>query len=215
MKTVSRRSHDVPFILAATMLGFTMLACTCNLLNQPNGQGQATPTNSQGQSTPTHGSAQSTPTSTQPGGGAQAACLAGIFPGTTTRDEAVALLGEPLAVEPEGDLETLLYASPLGGQFNSIVVQNQVVALVGIVLGEETPQAWSAVMAQYGEPAHTAYSNYLQGSMTYIYPDQGLAFVASPDSDVVFIQECFIPMTLENYMNTWGSSLPAENPYIR
>ena len=52
------------------MLGFAMLACTCNLLNQPNGQGQATPTNSQGQSTPTHGSAQSTPTSTQPGGGA-------------------------------------------------------------------------------------------------------------------------------------------------
>ena len=215
MKTVFRRSHDLSFILAAAMLGFAMLACTCNLLNQTNGQGQATPTHASGQGTPTHAPGQVTPTSTQPDGSVQAACLAGIFPGTTTRDEVVTLLGEPLAVELEGDLETLLYASPLNAQFNSIVVQNQAVALVSIVLGEETPLAWSAVQAQYGEPTHTAYSNYLQGSMTYIYPDQGLAFVASQASDVVFVRECFIPMPLEDYMNTWGSSLPAEDPYIR
>jgi hypothetical protein len=215
MKRVSRRSHDLPFILAASMLGLAMLACTCNLLNQPNGQGQGTPTHASGQATPTKRPGQATPTSTQPGSAAQAACLAGIFPGTTTRDEVVALLGEPVAVEPEGDLETLLYASPLGGQFNSILVQNQVVGLVSMMVGEDTPLAWSAVKTQYGEPAHTAYSNYLQGSMTYIYPDQGQAFVASQGPDVVFLRECFVPMTLEDYLNTWGKSLPAEDPYIR
>ena len=215
MKTVSRRSHDLSFILAAAMLGFAMLACTCNLLNQPNGQGQATPTHGSGQGTPTHASGQATPSPTQPGSGAQAACLAGIFPGTTTRDEVVALLGEPLGVEPEGDLETLLYASSLRAHFNSIVIQNQVVALVSMMVGEDNPLAWSAIKAQYGEPAQTTYSNYLQGSMTYIYPDQGLSFVAAQESDVVFIRECFVPMALEDYMNTWGSSLPVEDPYIR
>ena len=204
MKTESRRSHDLPFILAATMLVLAMLAC--NLPTQSNSPDQATPT---------HASGQATPSPTQPGGAAQAACLAGIFPGTTTRDEVVALLGEPVAVEPEGDLETLLYASPLRGRFNSIVVQNRVVALVSMMVGEDNPLAWSAVKAQYGEPVHTAYSNYLQGSMTYIYPDQGLAFVASEAPDVVFIRECFVPMTLEDYMNTWGSSLPAEDPFTR
>jgi len=195
MKTGSRRSHDLSFFLAATMLVLVMLAC--NLPNQSNSPDQGTPN------------------STQPGSGALAACLAGIFPGTTTRDEVVALLGEPLAVEPEGDLENMLYASPLRAQFNSIVIQNQVVALVSIMVGEDNPLSWSAVKAQYGEPAHTAYSNYLQWSMTYIYPDRGLAFVAAQGPDVVFIQECFVPMTLEDYMNTWGKSLPAENPFIR
>jgi hypothetical protein len=195
MKTGSRRSHDLPFFLAATMLGLAVLACS--LPTQSNGQGLGTPT------------------STQPGGGAQAACLEGIFPGTTTRDAVVALLGEPVAVESEGDLETLLYASPLGGKFNSIVIQNRVVGLVSIVLGEDNPLAWSAVQAQYGEPAQTAYSNYLQGSLTYIYPDQGLAFVAAQAPDVVFIRECFVPLPLEDYMNTWGKSLPAEDPFIR
>lgn len=204
MKTESRKNRDLSIFLAANMLVLAMLAC-----NLP------TKSNSSDQGTPTNGLDQGTPGPTQQGSGALAACLAGIFPGTTTRDEVVALLGEPLAVEPEGDLETLLYASPLRGQFNSIVLQNQVVALVSIVPGEDNPLAWSAVKAQYGEPAHTAYSNYLQGSMTYIYPDQGLAFVASQESDVVFIRECFVPLPLEDYMNTWGKSLPAENPFTK
>jgi hypothetical protein len=222
MKMESRRSHDLPFFLAATLLLLAMLAC--NLPVQSNSPDQATPTHASGkstptnassQATPTHASVQATPTSTQPDSAAQAACLAGIFPGTTSRDEVVALLGEPLAVEPEGDLEILLYASPLRGQFNSIVIQNQVVALVSIMVSEDNPLAWSAVKAQYGEPAQTTYSNYLQWSMTYIYPDQGLAFVAAQAPDVVFIQECFVPMPLEDYMNSWGKSLPVENPYIR
>jgi hypothetical protein len=204
MKTESRRSHDLSFFLAATMLGLAMLAC--NLPGQSKNPGQGTPTN---------GSNQRTPDSSQPGGGDLAACLAGIIPGTTTRDEAVALLGETLAVEPEGDLEYMLYASSLHGRFNSVVIQNQVVVLVSIMVAEDNPLAWSAVKAQYGEPPHTAYSNYMQWSMTYIYPDQGLALVASEAPDVVFIRECYVPMAWEDYMNTWGKSLPTEDPYIR
>jgi hypothetical protein len=206
MKTVSRRSHDMPLIFGASMLVFAILACARNTINRPNPEGQGAPT---------HVSGQATPISTQPGNGRQTACLAGILPGKTTRDEVVALLGEPLAVETEGDLETLLYASPLHAQFNSIVVQNQVVGLVSRLQAQDDPLAWSAVKAQYGEPAHTAYSTYLQGSLTYIYPDQGRAFVASEAQDVVFIQECFVSMALEDYMKTWGSTLPTENPFTR
>lgn len=212
MKTVSR-NHELSVILAATMLVFAMLAC--NIPTQPNSQGQGTPTQPSDPGTPTHTSGPGTPTSTQPGSGAQAACLAGIFPGTTTRNEAVASLGEPLGVVPDGDFETLLYASPLPRQYNSIVVQNQVVALVSIVLGEDNPQAWSAIKEQYGEPAHTTYNNYMEGSMTYIYPEKGQTFVASAEADSVFIRECFVPMTLEDYMSSWGSSLPTEDPFIR
>lgn len=204
MKTGYRKNRDLSILIAPIVMVFAMLAC--NLPTQSNAPGQGTPTNGPGQSTPTP---------TQPGGGGDAACLPGIFPGTTTRDEVVALLGDPLAVEPEGGIETLLYASPLRGQFNSIALQNQVVALVSIVLGEDNPQAWSDVKAQYGEPAHTAFSNYLQWSMTYVYPDRGLAFVADEGLDAVFIRDCFVPMSLEDYMNTWGKSLPAEDPFTK
>jgi outer membrane protein assembly factor BamE (lipoprotein component of BamABCDE complex) len=202
MNTESRRSHDSSFYLVTTMLVLAMLACSLPAQS-----------NSPGQDTPANGSGQGSPTSTQAGGGASAACLAGILPGMTTRDEVVALLGEPLAVEPEGDLEYMLYASPFRGKFNSVVIKNQVVVSVSIMVPEDNPLTWSAVKAQYGEPAHTTFSNYLQWSMTYIYPDRGLTFVASEGGDVVYIQECFVPMALEEYMNTWGKLLPTEDPF--
>jgi hypothetical protein len=204
MKTGSRRSHDLSFLLAASMLGLAMLAC--NLRAQSN---------SPDQGTPTKGSGQATPTSTQPGGEAQADCLAGIFPGTTTRDKVVALLGEPAGTDKSAGVEVLFYPSPVGGVFNSISLQNETVAMLSVILGENNLLKWSTIQEEYGEPIHTTYSNYLQGSMTYIYPDQGLAFVAARGPDVVFIRECFVPMALADYMSTWGSSLPTEDPFTQ
>jgi len=204
MKTVFRKSHDLSIILAVTVLILAMLAC-----------GKTTESDTGVKSTPTHGSNLGIPDSNQTGSSTQLACLAGITPGTTKQTEVVALLGEPLAAEPDGEYETLLYASPLPRQYNSIIVQNQVVVLVSVVLDEVNPLALSAILAQYGEPAHTTYSNYLQGSMTYIYPDKGLVFVASSEVNAVFIRQCFVPMELEEYMNSWGSSLPSEDPFTK
>ncbi|MFA5873570.1 MAG: hypothetical protein WC832_06365, partial [Anaerolineales bacterium] len=59
------------------------------------------------------------------------------------------------------------------------------------------------------------YTNYLQGSMTYIYPDKGRAFIADENADIVFTKQCFLPMSLEDYLNTWGKNLPSEDPFIQ
>ena len=203
MKTGSRRSHDLSFFLAASMLGLAMLAC--NLPAQSSSPDQGTPTN---------GSGQATPTSTQPGGEAQADCLAGIVPGATTRDEVVALLGEPAGTDNSAGVEILFYSSPVGGVFNSISLQNETVAMLSVILGENNLLNWSTIQEEYGEPIHTTYSNYLQGSMTYIYPEQGLAFVADKGMGVVFIKQCFIPMSIDDYLKTWGASLPTQDPFI-
>lgn len=203
MTTESRRSHDLSFFLAATMLVLAMLAC--NLPAQSNSTDQGTPANSSGQGTPN---------TTQPGGGALAACLAGIFPGATTRDEVVALLGEPAGTDNSTGVEVLFYSSPVRGQFNSIALQNETVAMVSVILGENDLLKWSTIQEEYGEPAHTTYSNYLQEAMTYIFPDRGLAFVADQAMDVVFIKQCFIPMSIDDYLKTWGVSLPTEDPFI-
>lgn len=204
MKTVSRRGHDLSIILAVTVLILAMLAC-----------GNTTEPDTAVKSTPTNESNLSIPGSSQADSSPQLDCLAGITPGTTKRTEVITLLGEPLAAKPDDEYETLLYASPLPRQYNSIIFQNQVVALVSVVLDEDNPLALSAILAKYGEPAHTTYSNYQQGSMTYIYPDKGQTIVASSDVDAVFIRQCFVPMELEEYMNSWGSSLPGEDPFTK
>ncbi len=207
MKTGSRSGRDLSIFLAAAVLGLAVLACS--LPSRSNGQGQGTPP-----STPPGSAAQGQdpPASTQPGGAAQSACLAGILPGTTTRDEVVALLGEPLAEESADGLATLLYASSSRGWFNSVVIQDQVVGLVSLLVGEDNPLAWSAVKAQYGAPAHTAYSNYLQGSMTYIYPDQGLSFIASQDSGCGFYSGMLCPHAVGRLPEYLGQGFARRRP---
>ena len=142
-----------------------------------------------------------------------AECIKGIVPGKTTKEEAMTLLGYPLAAQPEGNLEVLQYASPTYGQLNSVAIQNGVVVLVSIVQAEDQPLAWSTVNAQYGAPSNTAYSDYMTGSKTHAFPDHGRAFIVDENMDVVLIQQCFIPMSLENYMLTYGNFLPTEDPF--
>jgi hypothetical protein len=203
MTTESKRSHDVPFSLAATILVLAMLAC--NLPTLSNNPDQVTPDN---------GSGQGTPNPVQPASGVQASCLAGIIPGTTSRNEVVALLGEPAGTDTGTGVEVLFYSAKDRGQFNSIVLQNETVAMVSVNLGENDLQQWSTTQKEYGEPAQTTYSNYLQNTMTFIFPEKGLAFVADQAMDMVFIKQCFIPMNIDDYMNTWGKSLPTEDPFI-
>lgn len=145
----------------------------------------------------------------------QANCLAGVIPGQTNRDEVITLWEEPAATQQEGGYEALQYASHLRGQYHTVYLQNQVVEWVSTVLTEDNPLTWSAVKAQYGEPAHTAYSDYLEGSRNLAFPEQGLNFIADPELDIIFIQECFVPLSLEDYMRAYGDFLPKENPFTK
>jgi len=195
MKTGFGNNHNFYFYAVILAITLAMLACgfagyTINLTDEPVAQPSVEST-------------------------ASAECIKGIFPGKTTKDEVMTLFGYPLAAQQEGDLEILQYASSMYGQSNSVTVQSGVVALVSVVQGEDQPLEWSTVKAQFGEPTHTAYSNYLQGSMTFGFPAQGRAFIADENLDVVFIQQCFVPMSLENYMLVYGNFLPLEDPFIK
>lgn len=141
-------------------------------------------------------------------------CLARIKPGKATRAETISLLGEPAGIEDYNGLEVLYYNASIGGQFNSVVLQNGTVVKVSVILGEKDANEWSAIKEEYGDPEHIAFSYYLQNSMTYIYAKRGLAFVADEMSDVIFIRECFESMKLDEYLETWGTELPNEDPFI-
>lgn len=197
MQTVNKKNHDLSFIFTASLLIFVGLGCNFPLFAMNHIQ---TPT--------TRNATEKEPTSTN-----EAGCLSGIIPGTTTKTEAIALLGDPVTSRQDGDVEFLFFPSSIKAQFNSISVQNQVVSQVSVIVSENNPLMWSTVKAEYGEPGQTLYSNYSEGTMTYIFPDRGMAFIADETVDRIFIRQCFVPMSIENYMRTWGASLPTEDPY--
>lgn len=142
-------------------------------------------------------------------------CYEGIVLGVTTKDQAISLLGKPIAIETIDDYEDLLYPSALSSQFDSILLQNQIVVRVDKVLGKDEALKFSAVKSQYGKTDYTAYSNYQHWTKTYIYPEKGLAFTADENLDVVFLKQCFVPMTIDKYMSLWGSDLPMQDPFTK
>lgn len=143
------------------------------------------------------------------------ACLTGVFPGKTTRDEVLGLWGTPLSEQQEGNYNTLFYQSPIKGQPNTVYLENQVVTYVSVVRGGGQPESWAEVKAKYGEPEHQAFTTYIQDSRYFGYPAQGLAFVADETLDMAYIQDCFVPLTLDEYLTKWGSNLLTEDPFTQ
>jgi outer membrane protein assembly factor BamE (lipoprotein component of BamABCDE complex) len=201
MKTASRKSPKSPmalWIIFSTLP--LLLAC---LVPQSVGSKNHKPNTSdseQGQG-PTHSFAES--------------CLGGIVPGVTTREEVIAALGQPSMIENEGDVETLYYSSSTKGIFNFVLVENEVARYTSKLLAEDDTLRLSGILEQLGEPEQRSYSRFVAGSRTYIYPQQGILFVADPKMDIVFIQECFVPQDLAHFLANYGQNLPEEDPYTR
>ena len=141
-------------------------------------------------------------------------CFAGITPGTSTRQDVINQLGEPLktSVDEQG-IENLIYASSLDVLPNSVLIQQDKVVLIGKLVKEEGLQL-SAWIAQYGEPEQMTYSFLAQHTKTYLYPQYGFSVIVSETQDTIIRVQCFVPMTLQEYLDSWGSELPLEDPYI-
>jgi hypothetical protein len=140
-------------------------------------------------------------------------CYKGIVPGQTKRADVLTQLGAPADTIQDGANEYLLFPSSYPKQFNTLTIQNDTVVLVDMLLESDQALKFSELKLQYGPAGHVTYSNYQQGSMTYIYPDKGQAFIASEVLDLVFTKQCFVPMSVEEYMKTWGKDLPTQDPF--
>jgi hypothetical protein len=194
MTTENQKASSLSIVSAVTILVAAILAC--------------------GSPTPTEKPAQVSSSRPTPEPVHEVVCYQGITPGQTTRADVVALLGDPTRTEQDGANEILLYPSPHPMQFNTIVFQDQIVVLMDVIMGDEDAPAFSEIKVLYGEPGQITYTNYIQGSMVYIYPDKGRAFIADENTDIVFTKQCFLPMSLDDYLNTWGKDLPSEDPFI-
>jgi outer membrane protein assembly factor BamE (lipoprotein component of BamABCDE complex) len=203
MKTASRKNPKKPMALLIIFSTLPLLlACLgSQSLGSNNQNGRTTdPESIEGQGA-THSFAQS--------------CLGGIVLGVTTREEVIAALGQPSVIENEGDVETLYYSSSTKGIFNFVLVENEVAHYTSKLLGEEDVLRLSGIFEQLGEPEYLAYSHFVAGSRTYVYPQHGVLFIADPNMDTVFIQECFPPQDLARFLATYGQNLPEENPYTK
>jgi len=142
-------------------------------------------------------------------------CLPGVIPGKTTRAEITQLMGEPATTELAEDGTEFLYYKSAVEEVPDFIQIRQDVAEVVSALNRDAQVNLASITEKFGEPEQITYSYFSQGAYTYLYPQKGFALIGEPEGGQVYWLECFISMTLEDYLAGLGSSLPSENPYIR
>ena len=142
-------------------------------------------------------------------------CLPGILLGKSDRAAVIAALGEPVYASEENSFEVLEFDSGARGQPNVVYLQDGLAILVRKVFTETETLDWSVLQVELGQPSFTAYSDYAAGSLFFAYPEQGVRVIVNPDLDVVFLKECFPPMTLDAFIQSKGHYHPQENPFTK
>ena len=110
---------------------------------------------------------------TEAGNEASAECIDGLTIGETTRDEIIEQYGDPLNACKEDAYETMLIYSDFPEQYSFIVVKEGVVVMANLILEDGNDLGLSYVISMFGDPQETTFSHYLQGSLTYLYPNLG------------------------------------------
>src|SRR3989344_3354439 len=72
----------------------------------------------------------------------------------------------------------------------------------------------SELLKQYGAPEKTVLGSKTYGSrvIVYIYATMGVVFVGKPSSGEVLELQQFIPMSVDEYLSSWGKDAGYEDP---
>lgn len=143
----------------------------------------------------------------------------GITPGVTSVEEVIGSLGLPVRSEKNektGDYEVLAYPDEFGSNsphFLQVDATCNCISHISVaILSQNEYILLEDVFADYGEPEIVVGAITWQRTSTFVYARQGIAVVAQSQRElenaIVFEIEYFVPITTEEYMQTWGGNLP-------
>lgn len=131
-----------------------------------------------------------------------------VTPGTTTSEEVKQKLGEPETAVPEGDYLKFLYPRQGGGPKHEVILEGTTVALIkDRVLDGNI----SAFRQKYGLPENEFWGEHKTvGFKTYVWPKNGIAVVAGAEEGIIYEVWYFQPMTMDQFLASWGKGLSVE-----
>ena len=125
--------------------------------------------------------------------------LSQIPPGTASREDVFAKLGQPLNSEPAGTATTV-FSYPSYNQYNSneVTVTNDKVSFIRERLYDNPDTSLKSRLSVLGQSYTELYGpDVASGVILYTYPDKGLAFLANPYNDTIYEVWYFVKGTLE------------------
>ena len=121
-----------------------------------------------------------------------------LTPGTSTKDQTIEKLGNP--VKEEGNGTILKFTSSAQGKPHEVLMEENIVFLIIETVTLNDQKTVSDVKKEFGEPKDVLYGpRYTAGFNLYVYPKNGIAYVGQNESDVLLEVWYFPPTTLEDF----------------
>lgn len=137
-----------------------------------------------------------------------------LKPGVSTREDVIKVMGTPLKEQQLPYSLALFYPSDYEVFPNTIVLdQEDKVKSILIQVPPDEEIKLSGWIKQYDNPEKEMWNTYSAETKTYLFPKKGTVVVASEVADRILAIHYFIPMSLADYLSTWGQNLFEENPY--
>ena len=143
--------------------------------------------------------------------------------GKTTEQELQTLSNLTEKTTQNPDTREFVYNSAFDYRENAIITEDSVAAFKRII--PVNPNDWSSPQISYyqniyGTPQaeHVGSATYGRFMKTYIYADKGAAVIFNPSTGEVFEIQLFSPVTVDQYLEKWGSDIkdysqePIEGP---
>lgn len=133
----------------------------------------------------------------------------GMTPGITSIDD-LSRFGNPVKAEKTTDgTDVFNYNSEVGDLKNKIYLKEGKVGLIKEQIWNK--ESLQGLKTKYGNPQGEYFGEYsVANYKVYLYPTQGLAVIAHIDDGFILEKWYFQPMTMQEFLSSWGKELTTE-----
>lgn len=142
-----------------------------------------------------------------------------IIPGQTTRQEVVQILGQPDEIQGSViGLEMYVYRGTSEDPpqlWNAVGFDSSgnVARLVSVPSPAGDDYLYADAVADMGPPERVLFSYNGPGTRTYVFASHGVTLIAYEQGRAIS-QLYYEPMSITDYMDSYGRHYPSEDPYV-
>ncbi len=131
--------------------------------------------------------------------------LSNIIPGSSTKNDVVSKLGNPISEKTQGAFTISEFKSDSPTRNNEITFQNNKVEFFKRVIVYGQPLKIKDVIKIYGNTNVILYgTDSVAGFYLFVYPDKGIAYLGNNNTGDLLEIWYFAPTTLESFQNNWA-----------
>lgn len=137
----------------------------------------------------------------------------GLIPGSSTKEDVISKLGQPVFETRNGSTTTDDYKSTSPTRNHQVIYNGDQSAFMKEIVSVNDTTTLTDLQKLYGQPEATLYGADAQnGYNLYVYLSKGVAYLGNPVSDTLLEIWYFPPTDLQTFISKWGTGYSTTIP---